>query len=76
MRPQLKRISEHIFLISINSVVKVDISEERPLERISFREFLVKYRADPLTFEKVMPAQSFLLGDRDFGQISRFSGIS
>ena len=38
-----------------------------------FREFLVKYRANPLTFEKVMPRQSFPLGDRKSDQTSRFS---
>ena len=71
--PQLKDISEHIFFVFSNSVVKVDISEERPLERISFREFLIEYRLNPLTFEKVVPEQSFSLRDEIFGQISRFS---
>ena len=55
--------------------MKVDISEESPQCRISFREFLIEYRLNPLTFEKVMPGQSFSLGDRNSGQISRFSWI-
>ena len=71
--PQLKGVFEHIFLGSTKSAVKVDISEETPLEIISFREFLIEYRLNPLTFEKVMPVQSFSLGDRNSAEISRFS---
>ena len=73
--PQLKGVSEHMVLIFTNSVVKVVISEAIRQCRISFREFLVKYRRDPLTFEKVMVGQSFSLGDRNSGQTLRFSRI-
>ena len=63
---QLKTVFEHILFVFSKSVVKVDISEERPQFCISFREFLIEYRVNPLTFEKVVPRQSFSLGVRNF----------
>ena len=68
MRPQLKIVFEHILFVCTKSDLKVDISEERPLGRISFCDFLIEYRRDPLDFQRAEAVVSFPLGDRNSGQ--------